>query len=70
MQIGSALGSALQGINQATELLNSSSRRINEEGISTEAIVDSKIAENNFKANVESARAISETEETALDILA
>ena len=65
-----AIGSALQGINQATQLLNNSARQIAQEGPEPEAIVQSKVAEAAFEANVLSAKAIDETRGTALDILA
>ena len=65
-----AIGSALQGISRATEMLNSSSRQIAQNGPEPEAIVESKVAEAGFKANIQSAKAIFETQETALDLLA
>ncbi len=65
-----AIGSAMQGINQATQLLNSSPRQIAQNGPEVEPIVQSKIAETSFEANVASAKSILEVEETALDLLA
>lgn len=65
-----AIGSALQGISQATQLLNSSAQRIAREGPEPDAIVQSKVAETSFVANVRSAQVINETEKAALDILA
>jgi len=65
-----AIGSAMQGINQATQMLNSSARQIAQNGPEVEPIVQSKIAEAGFEANIASAKSIFETEEAALDILA
>lgn len=64
------IGSAFNGLSRATQQLNSAHNRIAQGEIEAEPIVDSKVAEQSFKANLVSIETMLETEEAALDILA
>ncbi len=70
MQIGSAIGGALQSINRSAQSLNANAQQVQQEGISAEAVVDSKVQENSIKANLASIGTILETEGSILNILA
>ena len=65
-----AIGSALEGMNAAKQLLQQSARQIAENGPQPEALVDTRIADTSFRANLQVARTASELDEAALDILA
>ena len=65
-----AIGSALSGMNRATDLLNTSARQIADQGPEVEPIVNSQVAKANFGANAAVAKTAFELQETALDILA
>ena len=65
-----AIGSALSGMDRATQLLNNSARQIANEGPEPEPLVNTKVAETSFAANVAVARTAFEIEGTALDLLA
>jgi hypothetical protein len=65
-----AIGSAFSGLQRATQQLNSSAQRISQGEIEAEPIVDSKIAETAFKANLATLDTVFETQESILDILA
>jgi hypothetical protein len=54
----------------AKQLLNTSARQISEQGPEPEALVNTRIAETSFSANVKVAQTAFEIQETALDILA
>ncbi len=65
-----AIGSAMTGLQRATQQLNSSAQRISQGEIEAEPIVESKVAETAFKANLTTLETVFETQEAALDILA
>lgn len=65
-----AIGSAFSGLTRATQQLNSAHQRISRGEIEAEPIVESKIAETGYKANLASIKTILETEQTALNLLA
>ena len=65
-----ALSTATRGLNQAIQNFNTTSNRLAEGELDSKTVVDSKIAQRDVEAQLVSIRAISETEETALDLLA
>lgn len=65
-----AIGSAFNGLARATQQLNSAHQRIANGEIEAEPIVESKIAEVGYKANLISIKSILDTEQTAINLLA
>lgn len=64
------ISTALGGIQRATQQLNSSSKQLAEGNLDETVIVESQISKRNVQANIASLKALSEVEESALDILA
>lgn len=65
-----AIGSAFNGLVRAGNQLNAAHRRIAAGEIEAEPIVESKVAEVGYKANLASIKTLLETEQTAIDLLA
>lgn len=65
-----ALNTAIGGLNRAQLNFNRSSERLAQGDFDSQAIVDSKVAQRDVEAQLVSIKAISEVEETALNILA
>jgi len=65
-----AIGSAFTGLQRATQQLNTAAQRISQGEIEAEPIVETKVAETAFKANLATLDTAFELQETALDILA
>ena len=65
-----AIGSAFNGLQRATQQLNSSAQRIAAGEIEAAPIVESKVAETAFRANLATLETVFDTQESILDILA
>ncbi|CAM2064602.1 hypothetical protein SCOR_04475 [Sulfidibacter corallicola] len=64
------INAALGGLHRATQTLNETSKQLAQGDLNEEVIVNSKIAQRNAEAQIVTIEALSEVEETALDLLA
>jgi hypothetical protein len=65
-----ALSTAVNGLNRAQLNFNRTSERFAQGDLEPQTVVDSKVAQRDVEAQLVSIRAISEVEDTALDLLA
>lgn len=61
---------ALKGMQTATSKLNESAAKIASGSVDAETVVDSKLAENDFKANAKMLKVDQELQKAVLDLMA